>query len=127
MLGGDILKQRNGHPTKGIYYYPAFNATEGVKALGFIKAQIDAGIKPQRQHFWGKEFLDRKFAVMSEAVQNHVRNDYNVTTPQKAREFEQKVGIIPMLPISDPSYRSVTLLGGWELGIPQTSKHKDLA
>jgi multiple sugar transport system substrate-binding protein len=47
MLGGDILKQKNGHPTKGIYYYPAFNGTEGVRALSFIKAQIDAGIKPQ--------------------------------------------------------------------------------
>jgi multiple sugar transport system substrate-binding protein len=127
MLGGDILKQKNGHPTKGIYYYPAFNGTEGVRALSFIKAQIDAGIKPQKQHFWGKEFLDRKFAVMSEAVQNHVRNDYNVTTPQEAREFEQKVGMIPMFPVPDPSYGSATLLGGWELGIPQTSKHKDLA
>ncbi|MFL6434529.1 MAG: extracellular solute-binding protein, partial [Nitrososphaeraceae archaeon] len=127
MLGGDILKQKSGHPTKGTYYYPAFNGTEGVKALSFIKTQIDAGIKPQKQHFWGKEFLDRKFAVMSEAVQNHVRNDYNVTTPQEAREFEQKVGMIPMFPVPDPSYGSATLLGGWELGIPQTSKHKDLA
>jgi multiple sugar transport system substrate-binding protein len=64
---------------------------------------------------------------MSEAVQNHVRNDYIVTTPQEAREFEQKVGMIPMFPVPDPSYGSATLLGGWELGIPQTSKHKDLA
>jgi multiple sugar transport system substrate-binding protein len=64
---------------------------------------------------------------MSEAVQNHVRNDYNVTTPQEAREFEQKVGMIPMFPVPDPSYGSATLLGGWELGIPPTSKHKDLA
>jgi multiple sugar transport system substrate-binding protein len=127
MLGGDILKQKSGHPTKGTYYYPAFNGTEGVKALSFIKTQIDAGIKPQKQHFWGKEFLDRKFTVMLEAVQNHLRDDYNITTREKAREFEQKVGMIPMFPTPDPSYQSATLLGGWELGIPQTSKNKDLA
>jgi multiple sugar transport system substrate-binding protein len=127
MLGGDILEQKNGHPTKGTYWFPAFNGTEGVRALGFIKAQIDAGIKPQKLHYWGKEFLDRKFAVMLEALQNHVRDDYNVTTPEKAREFEQKVGMIPMFPVPDPSYQSATLLGGWELGIPQISKHKDLA
>jgi multiple sugar transport system substrate-binding protein len=127
MLGGEILKQKNGHPTKGTYYYPAFNGTEGVKALSFIKAQIDAGIKPQKQHFWGKEFLKRKFAVMLEAVQNHVRDDYNVTTFEKVREFEQKVGMIPMFPVPDPSYQSATLLGGWELGIPRISKNKDLA
>ena len=64
---------------------------------------------------------------MLEAVQNHVRDDYNVTTPEKAREFENKVGMIPMFPVPDPSYQSATLLGGWELGIPQISKNKDLA
>jgi multiple sugar transport system substrate-binding protein len=63
---------------------------------------------------------------MLEALQNHVRDDYNVTTPEKAREFEHKVGMIPMFPVPDPSYQSTTLLGGWELGIPQISKHKDL-
>ena len=80
MLGGEIVKQKTGHPTKGTYWFPAFNGPEGVKALGFIKAQIDAGVKPQRQHFWGQEFLDRKFAVMLEAVHNHVHLN---TTEQK--------------------------------------------
>lgn len=127
MLGGDILKQKNGHPTKGIYYYPAFNGTEGVRALSFIKAQIDAGIKPQKQHFWGEEFLDRKFAVMIEALQNHVRDDYNVTTPEKRMEFEQKVGFIPGFPVPGKGTPSATVMGGWELSIPTTSKNKDLA
>jgi multiple sugar transport system substrate-binding protein len=90
-VGGEIIKLKSGHPTKGTYWFPAYNSSEGVKAISFIKAQIDAGIKPQREHSWGKEFLDRKFAVMIEALQNHVRNDYNVTTPEKKREFEQKV------------------------------------
>ena len=48
-------------------------------------------------------------------------------TSPRNREFEQKVGMIPMFPVPDPSHGSATLLGGWELGIPQTSKHKDLA
>ena len=51
---------------------PGYNDTEGVRALGFIKDQIDAAITPQKEHFWGKEFLDRKFAVMLEALQHHI-------------------------------------------------------
>src|SRR5689334_22293276 len=78
MLGGQIIKEKSGHPTKGPYWFPAYNSSAGVKAMEFIKAQVDAGIKPQKQHFWGKEFLDRKFAVMIEALQHHVRDDYNV-------------------------------------------------
>src|ERR687888_729487 len=66
MLGGQILTTKDGHPTKGSYWFPAYNSSEGVKAMEFIKAQINAGIKPQKQHFWGKEFLNRKFAVMIE-------------------------------------------------------------
>jgi multiple sugar transport system substrate-binding protein len=123
MLGGDIIKQKDGHPTKGTYWFPAYNSTEGVRALEFIKEQVNAGIKPQKQHFWGKEFLDRKFAVMLEALQHHVHLN---TTDQK-QDFEQKVGFLPMFPIPNSSYRSATLMGGWLLGIPETSGNKDLA
>lgn len=66
MLGGDILKQKTGHPTKGTYWFPAFNSTAGIKALEFLKQQVNAGIRPQINHFWGEEFADRKFAVMLE-------------------------------------------------------------
>ena len=123
MLGGEIVKQKTGHPTKGTYWFPAFNGSEGVKALGFIKEQIDAGIKPQREHFWGKEFLDRKFAVMLEALQNHV----HLNTSEQKQAFEQKVGFFPMFPVPNSSYRSATLMGGPELGISETSRNKDLA
>jgi multiple sugar transport system substrate-binding protein len=47
MLGGAIVESRSGHPTKGQYWFPVYNGTEGVMALEFIKDQIDAGIKPQ--------------------------------------------------------------------------------
>ena len=122
MLGGDIVQLREGHPTKGSYWFPAYNSSEGVKAMEFIKAQIDAGIKPQKQHFWGKEFLDRKFAVMLEALQHHV----HLNTTEQKQSFEQKVGILPF-PVPDLSYQSSTLMGGWLLSIPEASKNKDLA
>ena len=90
--------------------------------MEFIKAQVDAGIKPQKTHFWGEEFLNRKFAVMLEALQHHIP----LSTPEKRLEFEQKVGFIPMFPVPDLSYPSATLMGGWEFSIPKTSAHKDL-
>ena len=124
MQGGNIVELKTGHPTKGTYFFPTYNGSEGVKAMEFIKAQIDAGVKPQKEHFWGKEFLDRKFAVMLEALQHHV--DLN-TTEQK-RDFEQKVGFLPMFPVpTNLHYNTSSLMGGWEFSIPSTSNHKDLA
>jgi multiple sugar transport system substrate-binding protein len=123
MLGGEILSPKQGHPEKGIYWYPSFNSSEGVRALNFIREQIDAGILPQRNHYWGEEFLDRKFAVMIEALQHHVP----ITTPLNRTHFEQNVGFIPMFPVPENSIRTSTLMGGWEFGVPVTSTHKDLA
>ena len=123
MLGGEIVSIKQGHPTKGTYWYPSFNDTEGVRALNFIKEQIDAGILPQKDHFWGEEFLDRKFAVMIEALQHHVP----ITTQLNRTHFEQNVGFIPMFPVPGESTRTFTLMGGWEFGVPVTSVHKDLA
>jgi multiple sugar transport system substrate-binding protein len=122
MLGGDIIAQKPGHPTKGDYWFPIYNSSKGVRALEFIKAQIDAGIKPQKNHFWGKEFLDRKFAVMLEALQNHV----HVNTTEQKQEFENKVGFLPMFPVPEGTNHSATLMGGWELSITNKSKNKDL-
>jgi multiple sugar transport system substrate-binding protein len=122
MLGGDIIAQNPGHPTKGDYWFPIYNSSKGVRALEFIKAQIDAGIKPQKNHFWGKEFLDRKFAVMLEALQNHV----HVNSTEQKQEFENKVGFLPMFPVPEGTNRSATLMGGWELSITNKSKNKDL-
>jgi multiple sugar transport system substrate-binding protein len=123
MVGGDMIGQKSGHPTKGNYWFPTYNGTEGVRAMEFIKAQIDADVKPQKNHFWGKEFLNRKFAVMLEALQHHV----HLNTTEQKRDFEQKVGFIPMFPVPNLSYNTSSLMGGWELSIPKTSNHKDLA
>jgi multiple sugar transport system substrate-binding protein len=123
MLGGYIIEPKDGHPTKGVYWFPAYNSSEGVRAMEFVKSQVDAGIKPQKEHFWGEELLDRKFAVMIEALQHHIP----LSTPEKRIEFEQKVGFIPMFPVPNLDNKSATLMGGWALGIPSTSTHKDLA
>jgi multiple sugar transport system substrate-binding protein len=123
MLGGYIIEPKDGHPTKGVYWFPAYNSSEGIRAMEFIKSQVDAGIKPQREHFWGEEFLDRKFAVMIEALQHHIP----LSTPEKRIEFEQKVGFIPMFPVPNLDNTTATLMGGWVLSIPITSIHKDLA
>jgi multiple sugar transport system substrate-binding protein len=60
---------------------------------------------------------------MIEALQNHVHLN---TTEQKS-QFEQKVGFIPGFPVPGTGNQSATLLGGWLLSIPSTSKNKDLA
>jgi multiple sugar transport system substrate-binding protein len=122
MQGGDILKQKNGHPTKGTYWFPAFNSSAGVKALGFLKQQVDAGIKPQINHFWGQEFADRKFAVMLEG------SWLLGTFPHEQwTSLNQKIGMLPMFPVPNIGYKSATMMGGWILGIPETSQNKDLA
>jgi multiple sugar transport system substrate-binding protein len=118
MLGGDIVKQKSGHPTKGTYWFPAYNSTEGVKAMEFIKAQVDAGIKPQKNWYSGKEFANRNFSVMTEG---------SWLPSFLPKQQLGNVGFIPMFPVPDPSHQTTTLMGGWEFSIPKISPHKDLA
>src|SRR5919109_1081470 len=121
MLGGEIIKQKNGHLTKGAYWFPAYNSSEGVKAMEFIKAQIDAGIKPQKKHFFGDEFANRKFAVMIEG--SWMPNTWSNLTKQQI----DNIGFIPMFPVPDNKTKTSTLMGGWEFSIPVTSLHKNIA
>ncbi|MFL6355060.1 MAG: extracellular solute-binding protein [Nitrososphaeraceae archaeon] len=121
MLGGDIIKQKSGHPTKGTYWFPAYNSSAGVKAMEFIKAQIDAGIKPQKKHFFGDEFANRKFAVMIEG--SWMPNTWSNLTKQQT----DNIGFSPMFPVPDNKTKTSTLMGGWEFSIPVTSLHKNIA
>jgi multiple sugar transport system substrate-binding protein len=121
MLGGDIIKQKSGHPTKGNYWFPAYNSSAGLKAMEFIKDQIDAGIKPQKKHFFGDEFANRKFAVMIEG--SWMPNTWSNLTRQQL----DNIGFIPRFPVPDNKTKSSTLMGGWELSIPVTSSHKNIA
>ena len=50
MLGGEILELRQGHPTKDVYWFPSYNSSEGMKAMEFLKRQVDAGIEPKKDH-----------------------------------------------------------------------------
>lgn len=122
MQGGEIVKQKNGHPEKGTYWFPSYNSTEGVKALQFLKDQVNAGIKPQVNHFWGQEFADKKFAVMLEGswlLGHFNRTEWNT--------LDKNVGMIPMFPVPKAGDTSATMMGGWMLGIPSTSSNKELS
>jgi multiple sugar transport system substrate-binding protein len=131
MLGGEILQQKAEHPTKGVYWFPAFNSSEGVRAMEFIKSQVDAGIKPQKEHFWGKEFLNRKFAVMIEGswmpTQAQAQAQSKTQKSVSSQDFKERVGFLPMFPVPNEGNQTSTLMGGWEFSIPTTSTHKELA
>ena len=125
MLGGDIIKQKSGHPTKGTYWFPAYNSSAGVKAMEFIKAQVDAGIKPQTKYMGIREadyeFANRKLAVMIEG--SWMPNTFSNLTKQQI----DNIGFIPMFPVPDNKTETSTLMGGWEFSIPVTSLHKNIA
>jgi multiple sugar transport system substrate-binding protein len=123
MLGGDIVQLREGHPTKDAYWSPTYNNTEGIKALQFIKNQVDAGISPQKNHSWGKEFANRKFAVMLEGSWLP-----SYFPPEQWSSIKQRVGFIPLFPVPGlDSNKTSTLMGGGEFSIPSTSSNKNLA
>ena len=41
--------------------------------------------------------------------------------------LEQRIGFIPMFPVPNQTIPTSTMMGGWELAIPSTSQHSDLA
>jgi multiple sugar transport system substrate-binding protein len=122
MLGGEILELREGHPTKDVYWFPSYNSSEGVRAMEFLKQQVDSGIEPQEEHSWGEEFANRTFAVMLEGSWM----PYYFPTGSWPT-LEQQVGFIPMFPVPNQTIPASTMMGGWELAIPSTSQNSDLA
>lgn len=122
MLGGQILEQKSGHPEKGTYWFPAYNSTKGVRALEFLRDQVNAGIKPQINHFWGQEFADKKFTVMLEG--SWLLGSFPRT---QWKDLRQSIGMLPMFPVPVDGVNSTTMMGGWILSIPQSSGNKDLA
>jgi multiple sugar transport system substrate-binding protein len=122
MLGGEILELRGGHPTKGGYWFPSYNSSQGVEAMEFLKRQVDAGIKPQKEHSWGLEFANRTFPVMIEG--SWMLSAFPI---ESYPTLEQEVGFIPMFPVPNQTISTSTMMGGWELAIPTTSQHSDLA
>jgi multiple sugar transport system substrate-binding protein len=122
MLGGEILELRAGHPTNGVYWFPSYNSSQGVTAMEFLKQQVDAGIKPQEQHYWGAEFANRSFAVMIEGSWMPI-----FFPAESWPTLEQQLGFIPMFPVPNQTTQTSSMMGGWEVAIPSTSQHSDLA
>jgi len=121
MLGGEILQYKSGHPIKGAYWFPAYNSSEGVKALGFFKALIDAKVKPITINF-EKEFATKKYAEMlgGSWLPGYFSN-------LSKNEFEEKIGMIPMFPVPTEGTQNASIMGGWLLRIFAASRHKELA
>jgi multiple sugar transport system substrate-binding protein len=122
MLGGEIMEQRQGHPTKGVYWFPSYNSSEGVKAMEFLKQQVDAGIEPQKEHSFGPEFANRTFPVMLEGSWM-----LSAFPKESWPTLEQEVGFIPMFPVPNQTIQTSTMMGGFELAVPSTSQNSDLA
>lgn len=121
MLRGNILEYKSGHPTKGSYWFPSYNGTEGVKALQFFRQLIDANVKPITIDF-EKEFADKNYAVMLGG--SWLPGYFPNLTKQ---DFEDRIGMIPMFPVPIQGTPNATIMGGWLLSIPETSRHKELA
>jgi multiple sugar transport system substrate-binding protein len=124
MLGGNIIQSRDGHPTKEVYWFPAYNSSEGIRAMEFIKQQANAGIKPEAGD------LDSLFALKSFAI--YIGGQWTVSrfppAEQKISNFEQKIGFIPMFPLPNKEdAQTSTMMGGYILSIPAVSKNKELA
>ena len=123
MLGGDILELKDGHPTKGSYWFPAYNSSQGVRALEFLKEQVNVGIKPQVNALHqAQDFVNRKFAVSIDGSWVP-----GIFPPEQRKNLENLVGFEPFPISSNETSQSSTLMGGWELAIPAPATHKDLA
>ena len=53
MLGGEILEPREGHPTKGGYWFPSYNSSEGVQSYGVFEAASRCRDKTAKGAFLG--------------------------------------------------------------------------
>src|ERR671914_364561 len=122
MLGGEILELREGHPTKGVYWFPSYNSSEGLRAMDFLKRQVDAGIEPQKRLDIEPTFVNRNFSVMlgGSWMPGFFPRESGPT-------LEQQVGFIPMFPVPNQTISTSTMMGGWELAIPGTSQNSELA
>lgn len=121
MLGGEILELRHGHPTKGAYWFPAFNNSEGIRAMDFLKKQVEAGIEPSNQP-GETEFVNRAFPVMLGG--SWIPHYF---PPESGPMLKQQIGFIPMFPVPNSTIPTSTMMGGWELAVPSSSQNSDLA
>ena len=122
MHGVEILELREGHPTKGFYWFPSYNSSEGIRAMDFLKRQVDAGIEPQDRPYLDSAFVNRNFSVMLAGSWMP-----GFFPKESWPTLEQQLGFIPMFPVPNQTIQTSTMMGGWELAIPNTSQNSDLA
>jgi multiple sugar transport system substrate-binding protein len=120
MLGGSIVESRPDHPTKGFYWFPSYNSSQGVRALEFYKRLVDSGVKPITVNF-EKEFANKKYAIILGG--SWLPTSFPSLTKQ---DIERQIGMIPMFPVPNENTTTSTIMGGWLLSIPNSSKNKDL-
>src|SRR5215203_3165765 len=121
MLGGEILQLREGHPTKDVYWFPSYNSSEGLRAMEFLKRQVDAGIEPQERQL-EKAFTNKNFSVI--LADSAMPGEF----PKESwPTLEQELGFIPMFPVPNQTTLTSTMMGGWEVAIPSTSQNSDLS
>lgn len=129
MLGGEITKPVTLMRDGAVIYegeYPAYHGPAGVTALQFIADQVEAGISPLVGHRWGDRFGARQYVVWLGGTWaiGHVPG---WADPEQREVIREKVGIIPMFPVPTPGLPTSTMMGGWMLAIPTTSKQPDIA
>jgi multiple sugar transport system substrate-binding protein len=122
MLGGEILELHEGHPTRGVYWFPSYNSSEGLRAMEFLKRQLDAGIEPQDRPYLDTAFVNKNFSVMLGG--SWMPGEFPI---ESWPTLEQQVGFIPMFPVPNQTISTSTMMGGWELAVPSTSQNSDLS
>lgn len=79
------------------------------------------GVAPQTENF-ESNFANRKFVIY--VCGSWIPASFPAYDLQ---EFQQRIGMNPGYPVPHIENRTTTVMGGWEIGIPETSKYKDLA
>jgi multiple sugar transport system substrate-binding protein len=92
-----------------------------VRAIEFLKRQVDAGIEPQERQL-EKAFTNKNFSVI--LADSAMPGEF----PKESwPTLEQELGFIPMFPVPNQTIQTSTMMGGWELAIPSTSENSDLS
>jgi multiple sugar transport system substrate-binding protein len=70
----------------------------------------------------GTDFANKKYAVW--IAPSGLPGSF---PPNERKDLEKILGLVPIVPVPNQNTQTATLLGGWEFGIPASSKNKKLA
>src|SRR5918999_409718 len=98
-----------------------YYSSEGIRAMEFLKRQVDAGIEPQERQL-EKAFTNKNFSVI--LADSAMPGEF----PKESwPTLEQELGFIPMFPVPNQTIQTSTMMGGWEVATPSTSQNSELA